>query len=266
MDVDGTVRYDGSRGTDHSPHALREWGSVTKSLTAAAVEEAARQGILDPDAEVRSIVSRLPTARYSCRELIEHRSGLLRVPWQMLLSPAADPYRRVKGAPLPAKWTRPVGTRGEHLYSNTGYAVLGEVLDTVTGDWLGWTKAHVFGGQEFPSLTLDPADGLRALHRGRDGDLREPWSVGQGPFAAAGGAWSTFEDLVAFARWSVRGPDRPAAWERRGGADFINGETRDAHTSIVRAVSDGRVAVVHSLGIGTRTDMLAVDLLRASSR
>jgi CubicO group peptidase (beta-lactamase class C family) len=188
------------------------------------------------------------------------------MPWQMLLRPTADPYRRVQGKLLPEQWTRPLGTRGDVLYSNTGYAVLGEVLDTVTGDWWAWMRAHVFGLREAPSLTLHPDDDDRVLHRGPRGDRRAAWSLGEGPFAAAGGVWSTFDDLVAFAQWSTRAADRPAAWERRGGADCINGATRDAHTSIVRALADGRVAVVHSLGIGPATDALAVDLLRGSSR
>jgi CubicO group peptidase (beta-lactamase class C family) len=63
IDADGDVEYGASRGAGHEPGSFREWGSVTKSLTACAVHEAAARGLLDLDAEVRSLVSRLPAAR-----------------------------------------------------------------------------------------------------------------------------------------------------------------------------------------------------------
>lgn len=260
VDPEGLL-LSGSFESDDPP-LLREWGSVTKSLTAATVEEAANRGLLDPDEPVRSITPRLPAADYTVRELVEHRSGLLRVPWQMLFRPARDPYRRVSGGVLPERWTRPLGERGQYLYSNTGYAVLGEVLDAVTGNWWNWMRRHVFDARLAGSVTLMPALDRRALRLRADGSARAPWSLSAGPFAAAGGAWSTFDDLVSFARWSARHDDCPSAWERRGGADFINGATRDAHTSIVRSLDSGLIAVVHSLGIGARTDMMAIDLIR----
>lgn len=261
---DGGVERDASGNFDH--RLLREWGSVTKSLTAAAVTEAARRGSFSLDDEVAALVPRLPRAKYAIGELIEHRSGLLRVPWQMMLRPSRDPYRSVANRALPERWSVPLGDRGAYLYSNTGYAALGEVLDATTGGWWDWTRQNVFGADLARSPTLAPDQELMAVHSGTNGAPRRPWTLSNGPFAAAGGVWSTFDDLVAFARWSTRGADTPPGWSRRDGADFINGATRDAHVSIVRSLDDGCVAVVHSLGLGFATDSMAVDLLRTARR
>ncbi|KQO61246.1 serine hydrolase [Curtobacterium sp. Leaf261] len=223
---------------------------------------AGRRGLLDLDTEVRSVVPRLSSARYTARDLLEHHSGLLRVPWQMLVRPARDPYRRVRDRPLPERWTRPIGDRGAFVYSNTGYAVLGEVLDTVTGSWWSSVRDTVPGAGRSTSLTLEPGRAGRALLVGRSGVALEPWSLAEGPFASAGGAWSTFDDLTGFAQAATREEGCPPGWARDRGADLIIGATRDARAIIVRRIDDGRVAVVHSLGLGPATDAMAVELLR----
>jgi CubicO group peptidase (beta-lactamase class C family) len=257
------------RDSAYDDGALVEWGSITKSVTAMAVAAAIDHGLLNDDTVVRDVVHRFPRADYTVTELVDHRSGLLRLPMRMALGRRADPYAPVVGAPLPARWTRPLGDRGRLLYSNTGYAVLGSVLDEVTGGWWGWATEHVLAPAGVRSAVLVPTG--RPLAVERWDARRTPWSLGAGPFAAAGGIWSTFEDLARFGRWATRDAETPPGWTRHGGADVVDGGTRDANALMIRAVDDDAFCVVHSYGAGrasaaAATQARAVDLIRSVRR
>lgn len=79
-------------------------------------------------------------------------------------------------------------------------------------------------------------------------ELRTPWALSGSPCAAAGGVWSTFEDLCRYAEWALA-DDVPAvrrvSWRREGATTWINGEVRAAGAVIAEA--DGVTAVVHTL-------------------
>jgi CubicO group peptidase (beta-lactamase class C family) len=113
-------------------------GSITKSLTALAVMKLREEGRLDPDAPLDhylpefSIKSRFPDARpITPRLLLSHQAGLMgdylhgimgaqRLTPQELVQALHDEY-------LDA----PPGER--FLYSNTGYGLLGALIERVTG-------------------------------------------------------------------------------------------------------------------------------------
>jgi len=57
----------------------------------------------------------------------------------------------------------PVRPRGEYVYSNLGYALLGEVLDRVHGDWFEAVRQNVLEPAGIGTATIDPDPDQRVL-------------------------------------------------------------------------------------------------------
>ncbi|QPF71663.1 beta-lactamase family protein [Roseateles sp. DAIF2] len=125
-----------------------ELGSVTKALSGSLLARLAAQGRLGLDDPVERWLPELagrPAGRLSLRSLATHHSGLPRLPlsarfiWA-LIAEHDDPYRHLDRDRL-IQWLRdwPGVKRGgavqppEFLYSNLGYALLGQVLERAGG-------------------------------------------------------------------------------------------------------------------------------------
>lgn len=221
---------------------LVEWGSITKGLvgTAAAMT-------LPLDREVRQLAPRFPGADFTVRDLVEHTSGLPRLHVGMGLVPLRDPYLPTVGAPLDPEKVVRIGARGHFAYSNLGYALLGALLDEVDGDWFLTVRKLILEPAGIATATTAPRETARVVPR-RVGRPIRPWTMTGSPYAAAGGIWSTFEDLCRYADWALGDRDDPArtvAWQRREATTWINGQVRAAGAVIVSA--GGVTAVVHAL-------------------
>ncbi len=196
--------------------------SMTKSFTASTILLLRDAGALRLDDPAEDYVPELrdlplPSAdspRPTLRHLLTMTGGFpTDDPWgdrQQGLA-AADFAALLRGG-MRLAWAP--GTRFE--YSNTGYAILGKVVEAVTGEPyseavrarilapLGLTRTGYEAGE------FDP-DGLaRGYHRGGDG-WNELVPDGNGAYAPMGGVFSTVADL---ARW-VSG--FAAAFPPRGG-------------------------------------------------
>lgn len=260
---DGTLRPLRDFPAPYRPDGLVEWGSVTKAVTAAAVGAAVAEGLVQLDDDVSRVVPRLTAARFSVGEVLEHRAGLLRMAHPLRATVQRDPYADVVGRRLDPDVVAPVLRRGEVLYSNLGYAVLGEVLDTVTGDWWAWSTSRVLDPAGVSTATLRPLPSERVLPRRRDGTVAAPWTIGAGAYAAAGGVWSTFADLTRFLAASVREPTTPRGWQRGRGADLVNGATRHSRACALRPHGSTDVVVAHGLRTGAALDRWTIELTRA---
>ncbi|WP_262689545.1 serine hydrolase domain-containing protein [Kordiimonas aestuarii] len=118
-------------------------GSVAKSLIATGILHLASKGRIDLDAPIAGYMPGLPIhnpwasqSRVTVRHLLDHTSGFddARL-WQMFstdISPDTPLLQAFKRSPqvLTAR-VRP-GTR--FSYSNSGYALLGLLIETITGD------------------------------------------------------------------------------------------------------------------------------------
>jgi CubicO group peptidase (beta-lactamase class C family) len=199
--------------------------SMTKSFTAATVLVLRDEGALRLDdlaqeyvAELRDV--RLPSTdspRPTIRNLLTMTAGLpTDDPWgdrQQSLDPAQFAALLRDGA-VRLGWAP--GTRFE--YSNLGYALLGKVVETVTGAGyadvvrerilapLGMTQTGFEAGE------FDPEVLARGYQRGAAGWGELPFD-GHGAFAPMGGIFSTVADL---ARWAAGFAD---AFPARDGAD-----------------------------------------------
>jgi CubicO group peptidase (beta-lactamase class C family) len=248
----------------YSTGSLIEWGSITKGLvsTTACLT-------LDVDRPVVDFLPQVPDKRMTIADLVHHTSGLPRLPSGMGDNPFGDPYRATVGQPLDHTAMAPVTPRGEYVYSNLGYALLGEVLNRVHGDWFEAVREHVLERAGIGTATVDPDPDRRVLPKLIFGKTITPWTLTGSPYSAAGGVWSTFDDLCRYAEWALA-DDAPAvrrvSWQREGATTWINGEVRAAGAAIVHAETDQSesvTAVVHALAKPPHAaDKIATALIR----
>lgn len=137
-------------GTPIRPGTVFHVASVSKQFTAFAVALLAAQGRLSLDDEVRKHLPELADfgQPVTLRQLMNHTSGL-RDQWALWTLAGGLPDDVIRQDDLLRLIYRQrelnfaPGT--EHLYSNTGYTLLAEVVERVTGEPFGrWMKANVF--------------------------------------------------------------------------------------------------------------------------
>jgi CubicO group peptidase (beta-lactamase class C family) len=170
--------------------------SVTKHFTAAAILREVDQGRLRLDDSVASVVegARAPLAEVPLRDLLNHTSGLA-------VRGGPSPRSRALRA-LRASLSRPPGT--EFAYSNTAFAVLGLVLERVTGQRYPDLMAQLAASVGLASTGYCEGN-VPVPHRARDygigADGLKPSTYWQyEKFFAAGGLCSSVSDLVKWER------------------------------------------------------------------
>jgi len=206
-------------GVETTTDSLFQIGSITKVWTATLVMQLAEEGLLDLDAPVTSILARFrvadpdTTAAVTPRLLLNHTSG---IDGDIFLDTGRgdDCLEQYVDRLAEAAQVHPLGATWS--YCNSGYSLLGRVVEQVTG--MTWDRA--IGERLFEPLCLEqtvtlPEESL--LHRtavghlGTGPDLHPsptwglPRSVGP-----AGTITASAADLLAFARLHLtegRGPD-----------------------------------------------------------
>lgn len=231
---------------------LVEWSSITKTVTVRLLTELARAQLIDPATEVSALFPYLPLERVTLLDLCRHRAGL------PMMHPGAsrgllgDPCRgahdegfleRISASVLDASR----GRRGEFRYSNLGYAVLGLAMEKVTGrSWIDLVRDWVLPSDAFPTVTLTPEPLQQAVPRFL-GARRRPWSMSEGIYRAAGGLWSSFDDLVAYAQDALQHESKSGWFELRDGAYFHTGQARDTGVCVVLDRRRLRIGVAHAM-------------------
>ncbi|MDM7915927.1 MAG: DUF6268 family outer membrane beta-barrel protein, partial [Candidatus Eisenbacteria bacterium] len=180
-------------------------GSTTKTFVAVVVLQLAQEGILNLDGTIERFLPDIPGAsRITVRQLLQHTSGLN----EYLHTEAVDrDARRAWSAEEligVAVRRGPVAQPGAGFhYANTNYLALGRIIEEVTSrpwysevrsrilDPLGMRRTGYAGEPSAPPIgTGYVVEGGKFLEAT---DLWDP-SVG----GAAGGMYSTTEDLMAF--------------------------------------------------------------------
>jgi len=183
--------------------------SMTKSFTAATVALLRDEGALRLDDLAQDYVGelsdlRLPSAdspRPTLRHLLTMTAGFpTDDPWgDRQQGLAAGEFSRLLRGGVRLGWAP--GTRFE--YSNLGYAILGKVIEAVTGTgYADAVRARILGPlgltrTGYEAGEFDPAELARGYQRD-GGGWRELVPGGNGAFAPMGGIFSTVADL---ARW-----------------------------------------------------------------
>lgn len=173
--------------------------SITKTFTAVAVLQLRDAGRLGLDDRVGDHLTGVPYADTTLRRLLAHSSG-------MTAEPAGPWWERVPGgswddliAANPEQHVFAPGRR--HHYSNLGYALLGRLVEKLSGaTWWEVVSERIIRPLGLEHTTFERPQGA-AIGTSRnpisDELVREP-SEDQGAMSPAGQLWSTPDDLC---RW-----------------------------------------------------------------
>src|SRR5271170_6831315 len=155
---DGQIIYKRAYGMadlDHdipiTPETVFHVASISKQFTAAAIILLVQEGKISLDDDVRKYITELPDfgVPITIRQLIHHTSGL-RDQWSLLgLAGWRYSLDLITDADVLAVMSRqrdlnfPPGSR--HLYSNTGYTLLAQIVKRVSGQsFREFTTSHIF--------------------------------------------------------------------------------------------------------------------------
>lgn len=248
------------------PETIFQTGSIGKMFTAAAVMVLVEEGLLDLDASVRLYLSRAPEAwqPITLRHLLNHTSGLGNADLDLQREYGGEDLLR-------AHFAAPVAfAPGQRWsYSNTGYELLGIIVDRVAGrpygDVLG---EHVFGPAGMRTarvisdrdIVMNRASGYEM----EGGELKnQSWVA---PVHNLSGAGSLYMSLFDYARWDAAVAGRrhlsPESWrEMLQPARLNNGDLYPYGFGWnVEEGPDGQLVLSHSGGWqGFRTDLRRYD-------
>ncbi|WP_326767280.1 beta-lactamase family protein [Streptomyces sp. NBC_01591] len=182
-------------------------GSVTKTFVATVVLQLARERRLHLSDPVERLLPGLVRGngndghRITLRALLSHTSGL----YDYTADPSAHPLSATAAVRV-ALAHRPTGAPGRYAYSNTNYAVLGLVVQRVTGHgYATEIRNRVIiplrlTGTSLPGARTDlPSPHGRAYTRDpADGSLRDVTALDPRTAGAAGELISTLDDLNRF--------------------------------------------------------------------
>ena len=238
---------------------IYEIGSITKQFTSAAIMKLVEQGRVKLDDDLSKYVPQFPLQgrKVSIRQLLSHTSGIhsytsspgWRKTWNDELSPdaiikfvAADSFDFAPGT--------------AYRYSNTGYVLLGMVIEKASGQtYASYLDAKFFkplGLRQTsycPSKTSDPAFAL-GYSKGPGAPVRAEFLHLSHPFSA-GALCSTVGDLAKWQRALDGGMVvSPASYALMSTADTLNsGRKINYGFGLVPGVFNGHKTVSHTGGI-----------------
>lgn len=147
-------------GVPNTPETAFHVASVSKQFTAFAIAMLAEWGKLGLDDDVRTYVPEVPDfgKTVTLRHLLTHTGGL-RDQWDLWAMSGGrmdDVIRQVDLMALVERQRELNFEPGaEFLYSNTGYMLLAEVVERVTGEDFGaWMREHVFAPLDMRSTQV----------------------------------------------------------------------------------------------------------------
>jgi CubicO group peptidase (beta-lactamase class C family) len=176
----GAGRHAAITGRPASPGDQYRIGSITKTMTAAAVLQLRDAGRLDLADPASRHVPDAPFGDHPLRALLAHSSG-------MPAEPAGAWWERERGTGREVLWGRnrdraDVFAAGERFhYSNLAFALLGAVVEQVSGvGWMEYVTERLLVPLEMGTTTYHPTDrAAEGTSRTPDGRLvPEPASCG----------------------------------------------------------------------------------------
>jgi CubicO group peptidase (beta-lactamase class C family) len=198
-------------GIRHSPEMVYYVGSVSKQFTAAAIALLAEEGGISLDDDVRRYIPELPDygRRLTIRHLVHHTSGLRDIYTLMSLAGIRmeDVLTNAAALALIARQRElnfPPGD--DYLYSNSGYWLLGQIVERVSGKTLArYADEKIFGplGMTSTHFHDDAGSIIRNRVISYGGDAAAGYRIaylGNFDKVGAGGLYTTLGDL---AKWDA---------------------------------------------------------------
>lgn len=222
IDYSGAAGFD-TRGKEQNVETNQPFriASITKTFVAVALLRLEEQGLLSIDDPISKYISKehiqiLKSDKYNpdlitIKSCMNHTSGLFDYAMSKDDYPkivAADPYHRwtrTEQIKLAMKIGKPVNKVGaEYHYSDTGYVLLGEILEKVTGKGLAASIRETVGFEQLDlnstwleTMEDHPRDGERRVGRYLDEHDASDWDPSVDLYGG-GGLISTSADLAKF--------------------------------------------------------------------
>lgn len=273
---DGQMVYERGYGFANLDYALPNGpemvyyvGSVSKQFTAAAIALLAQEGRISLDDDVRKYVPELPDygRTMTVRHLVHHTSGLRDIYTLMSLAGIRmeDVFPDDRALALIAGQKELNFLPGDdYLYSNTGYWLLGQIVERVTGTSLReYAETNIFRplgmrDTHFHDEPWHPITNRVISYADADGEPRIAY-LGNFDKIGAGGLYTTLSDLR---KW-----DGNFYEPRVGGDDFLrtihtpgvltNGDTLSYSFGLMLGAYRGLRTVRHSGGLmGFRAELV----------
>ena len=201
-------------------------GSITKTFTSLAIMQLVEQGKVDIDVDVSTYLPGFaPTNPYagresgpfgsaiSLRKLMSHTAGIVREPKSGHYLDAHRPPLEDTVAELAQSTLKQDPSAGIMHYSNAGIAVVGLVIEKVTGmSYSDYVHKHIMAPLGMTETSAGMAPGIRdrlapADMWTLDGDSPAPvFDLGGSP---AGNIFSTTGDMARYAQCLLRGGYAP---------------------------------------------------------
>jgi CubicO group peptidase (beta-lactamase class C family) len=213
---DGSLVWRGSRGEETGEPGIRpadlqyRIGSITKTMTAVLVMQLRDAGSVALQETVSSYLPELDgtvPGALTLRDLLSHGSGLA-------AEPPGEWWERSEGGSFSAlvqrleTVARPFEAGATHHYSNTGYALLGEVVSRVHGrSWWECLSDQLLQPLGLTRTSYDPFDPHAQGYSVAPYSpllIEEP-ATDTGAMAPAGQVWSTVMDLATYADFLITG-------------------------------------------------------------
>ena len=138
-------------------------GTLAKTFTASAVAMLVHQGLLRWDTPIREILPNFKSSNPTVEEnlnvvdLLSHRSGLERSNYWWQGAEGALLLRKKDLLPFYAKLRKTGAFRGDWAYSNWGYALVGEIIEKLSGISYGeYVSRNVLEPLQLESTTMQP--------------------------------------------------------------------------------------------------------------
>jgi CubicO group peptidase (beta-lactamase class C family) len=206
-----TIRFETSRGwanaewkVAHTAHTKFRLGSVTKQFTAAAILLLEEQGKLSVDDPISKFIPNAPEAwkPVTIRQLLNHTGGVPSFTdfpeygkWKLSPLSPAEVMTKLADKPL----TAPPGQ--EFRYSNTGYILLGWIVELASGQpYATYVRDHVFQPLGMSDSGYDSS--AEVLPERAAGYVNGPNGLENAPYidmhipGGAGALYSTTHDLL----------------------------------------------------------------------
>ncbi len=234
-------------------------GSINKTFTQVALGQLRDAGKLDFSKTLRTYLPDYPSDvadKITLQQILQHSSGLGDIFGPAYANMPKDRLRKLSDF-LPLFVDKPLefAPGSSQRYSNSGYIVLGLVIEKVSGmSYDDYVKTKIFeplGMNDTGAFESDAIVPKRAVNytRGDDGVLRTNIHMRPGRGSSAGGGYSTVMDLYRFTRDARKvmsetsfnrmiGADPALGWA--GGSPGVNGivEMGGGYTLIVLANYD----------------------------
>lgn len=206
----------GADGFDRD--TLFEIGSISKIFTSLLLADMVQRGEVSLDDPARTYLPQgatMPTRdgrEITLLDLATHRSGLPRLPGNLSITDAANPYVDYTEADMLeflAGYALPRGAGAEYEYSNLGTGLLGYLLARRAGtDYETLVQQRILGplGMDDTTIALDVDERAR-FATGHDHYMRptSPWDLPA--LAGAGALRSTMDDMLRLLAFALGEPN-----------------------------------------------------------